>query len=561
MQFLHSLSKKTWFPFLAIAIIVGALYAQTLSYSFVHLDEDDHILNRIDFLRTASNIPKIFFHDTYFPVRSSPFYRPLQTLSFMGDAFLWGVRPFGYHLMNVILHIGTTFLFYALLRKLDYRKRTALFTALIFALHPVVTRNVAWVPGRNDLLLGIFALSSLLFFLNGLRKRSFLAYVGHFFFLMLALLTKETAAVIPVLAIVLWLLQREGIKKKDFILISAWVMIIVAWLVVRFHALLAIQRASFDIILGALWTTKFPIALLSYLGKSILPVHLSVMPVLDVTSIILGFGVFAFLVGWHLLVGRWPTRSSIAGLIWFLASLIPPMIVNESEARAVYFEHRLYIPLMGVLLMILGLPRVSALSHLHKYRTAIQAACLIFLAVLSMEQMRDFRNGEVFWKSAVRSSPSLSRAHDGLGNFYASQNQLNAAIAQYRKAIELAPQEKRLHNDLGVAYLKLRNVAAAEAEFRQELVINPNYVPARHNLGITYGVEKKYKEAEEQWNIALALDPAYVLSHQAMAAVLAAQNRYEDAMVHIRAIESLGVPLVSQLERIKAQYEDQKALQ
>ena len=88
-------------------------------------------------------------------------YRPLCVLTFRLNHMLAGLNPFGYHLVNVILHAIVTTLFWQLAYIVTQRRGTALLSALLFASHPIHTEAVAGVVGRADLLAAVFFLLSL----------------------------------------------------------------------------------------------------------------------------------------------------------------------------------------------------------------------------------------------------------------------------------------------------------------------------------------------------------------------------------------------------------------
>ena len=105
-------------------------------------------------------------------------FRPLCTLSFRLNHALGGLRPWGYHLVNVSLHGAVTALFTALCRPLLGGGPWSLLAGLLFASHPVHTEAVAGVVGRADVGAAFFFLTSLICYAKhcGLRTDPHVAY-------------------------------------------------------------------------------------------------------------------------------------------------------------------------------------------------------------------------------------------------------------------------------------------------------------------------------------------------------------------------------------------------
>ncbi len=148
------------------------------------------------------------------------FFRPLFIWSYVIDSRIWGTRPFGYHLTNLILHGLNAFLVFKLalrvLQRLAPRSSgetgVAIAAAALFLLHPSHTEAVIWISGRADLIATCFILASLLAYFayaNGARTSQLIASLTCF---VLALLAKESAICLPFLILVVSVTQpvRSG---------------------------------------------------------------------------------------------------------------------------------------------------------------------------------------------------------------------------------------------------------------------------------------------------------------------------------------------------------------
>lgn len=138
------------------------------------------------------------------------FFRPLFILSYLIDTRVWGARPFGFHLTNIVFHSLNAFLTFLLslravedLNLASGTKRTIAFGAgALFLLHPSHTEAVSWISGRADIFATFFCLASLLFYLAYARSRRGTHLALSLCCFTAALLSKESAVCLPLLVVV-----------------------------------------------------------------------------------------------------------------------------------------------------------------------------------------------------------------------------------------------------------------------------------------------------------------------------------------------------------------------
>ena len=111
------MQSKFWLHAALVAIIAMAIYSPTLRYDFTYLDDNNLVLDQQEIISKPSGLYKVFGH-SFFNDPSDAYYRPVVNLSFAVNALIDGVRPFGYHLVNCLLHAATCVLLLALLRGL-----------------------------------------------------------------------------------------------------------------------------------------------------------------------------------------------------------------------------------------------------------------------------------------------------------------------------------------------------------------------------------------------------------------------------------------------------------
>ena len=314
---------ETWRPYAWIILIGFFVYARTLFFDFTYLDDNKLIIDNHAFLSNLSNASHAFRQGALEgPGGSGAYYRPILTVSLMFDTYLGGISPFVYHLTNIILHLLASCLLFLFLTKLNYRKEPALFFSLVFSIHPVLTQAVAWIPGRNDVLLTIFVILSFMSFLNFLEKNKPKDYLWHICFLTAALFTKENA--IFLIAVCIFYLHFIA-RKKMFsfngkILMPGWLIAMGFWFFIRKAALLnPVEITAFDM---ARQATRNLSALIQFIGKLIFPVNLSVLPIIQDTTFFYGF--IAIILVTIILFFSKNMRYNFAvfGALWFFLFLL-----------------------------------------------------------------------------------------------------------------------------------------------------------------------------------------------------------------------------------------------
>src|SRR5882762_2966665 len=115
----------------------------TLRFGFVSWDDSRYVTEN-PWIRgwTWQNLAHIFTKPYFVS------YMPLQLVSYVLDYSLWGLRPFGYHLQQILLHALSSVLAFVLVRRLFGRFWLAFIAGLLFAVHPSHVESVAWVSAR-----------------------------------------------------------------------------------------------------------------------------------------------------------------------------------------------------------------------------------------------------------------------------------------------------------------------------------------------------------------------------------------------------------------------------
>jgi tetratricopeptide (TPR) repeat protein len=490
-----SLFLDGWHPYAWLAAAGLALYAQTLGFGLSGYDDTLLITRHFYLIRDVANIPAAFLNDVAWG-QSQQFYRPMLTLSFMFNAILGGKSVWFYHLTNILLHLSSVLLLFYLLWKITASRGAALVLSLLFAVHPVLAPAVAWLPGRNDPLLAIFVLGSLAALLK-YRSQPKWTWLGlHLLLLLCALFTKETAAAVPAVFIVFFLLVYGKQKARQYIhLASGWLACLAVYFLFRNTVLPRVPPVMNT-------ASENALGLLSYIGKLVFPVNLSVMPMPQDFPWFFGLVSLALFVALFALKGIRNKKVFFAGLVWFAVFLVPTVFRITDFANML--EHRLYVSFLGLLMMV---SQAEAIYHFRKTFLAISAGLFILFSIFSVSHSRDFKDPLSFWQNAVKTSPHCSLAHRSLGMMYLSQKDLGGAAAQFQAGLRYDPKNPGLLNGLALAYVDMEKIEPAIQLFQQAIQAEPGNPFSHDNLGTAWLKSGNIGEAEREYRQAFLLKP------------------------------------------------------
>ena len=446
------------YPLLWLAGAAFVVYFPTLFYKLTELDDSIFIRDFHDYNEQLGNLLTSFNRGLFEAIKD-PYYRPL----FMDSMILnyqvsgGGENIASYHFFNIVFHIISVVLLYKLFIKLEVNKVNSFILTLIFAVHPVLSQAVAWIPGRNDTMLAIFTLSFLIYSVDYSKDSKPRSLILSGLFLLLAFFTKETAVFVAPVAFVMvvYILKknwRDPANVKQYLL---WAAIFIFWFVARYFAVphadyLAPGQIAIDFL------HRLPI-IVQYIGKIFLPVNLSVFPIQEDASYL--YGVIAIIL---LAAALYYSKTRAMRMVWggvavFLLFLLPALFVPNNLNEQI-FEHRLYLPIIGILLL---LPQTVFLRNKFDDKQlfigGVAVSCV--LALLNFQHQRSFSDPKTFWEQAVATSPHSAFANMMLG---AREDDMQQSYALFRRAYQLNPREKYLNFYYGVMLQKEDSVKESE---------------------------------------------------------------------------------------------------
>jgi tetratricopeptide (TPR) repeat protein len=480
------------FPYLWIFLAIVLVYGNSINFGITHLDDKIFIIENSEYNKDPSNIIHSFKRGVFNEDKDT-YYRPILLISYVLEYPMHGQNPQGYHLVNLILHILCAFLLFKFLSILLNEPVRAFIFTLIFALHPVLSQAVVWIPGRNDTMLMLFLLSFLLSFLKFIEKGHFLFYLLQLVFLLLALFTKESAVAAPLMAVLItyFLLKNERRVKKYILPGISWIIAFVCWYYLRSQATLKAGNSDFSAYMDA-FIYHAPV-IIQYIGKIFFPFNLSVFAMQEDTVYYYGIAAILLLIAFVVPAKNKNLRMIIFGLLWFAAFMGPALLIPK-ELNEQVFEHRLYIPIIGIFLVL-----SQSVLFINKLKASVLAYYGIGIALLlgvgSFVHARLFRDEITFWESAVSTSPSSSYAAMLLGVKYYFRERKPESEIMIKRSYALNPKERYTNHYMGKFLLEKDSLDAAERFFKTETRIS-NFSESWFELAHIAFMKKDLKAAE-----------------------------------------------------------------
>jgi Tfp pilus assembly protein PilF len=514
---------------LALLLLAVVPYLNALGGGFVYDDRQQVLEN--PYVHSFQYVGDIF-GSTVWTFQGAQgltnYYRPLMTLAYLLCYSLYGPIPFGYHLLNLALHAAVVLLLFAVTRRLFGDGLPALVAAGLFALHPIHTESVAWIAGITDLELSLFFLLAFYFYLRlGERPASPMMIAATLLAYALALLSKEQALVLPLLAAGYEHFYRPDrniteLREKLFRYLPLFALA-AAYVAFRAFALGGFAPSVSRPEMG--WTSVLLSALAlsgQYLWKLIWPLQLSAFYVFHESQRLSEPQVVAGLAGLLacalLFLWLWRRdRLASFALLWMGATLAPVLNARWMPA-GVFGERYLYLPSVGfcwlagwVVMRIWGLTASAertGVRRLFRQGAPVAVAVLAVLyGVRTVERNRDWRTDEVLYSKTLEQQPDAQIIRTNLGAIYFDRGDLAAAEREWMASLGPGRPYASTLNNLGLLRAKQERYDEAIGFFEQAMRERPKYMSPHRNLARVYAELDRDQDAEREYRLAVELTP------------------------------------------------------
>jgi tetratricopeptide (TPR) repeat protein len=538
--------RREWLWALLLIPLVFIAYAQVFRAGFIW-DDESHLT------QNPCVVGPLGLKEIW--TTTQAVYYPLVLTTFWALHKFVGLNPLSYHALNVLLHAVSAILLWRVLRQLNVRG--AWLGAALWALHPVMVQSVAWVTELKNTQSCVFYLLSILFFLKWedqggaasrpsqretTERRSLVIALSLLFFL-LAILSKPSTVMLPiVLALCIWW-RRERIQRRDFLALVPFALISAVasiWTVFeqKFHAGAiggdwAQTRPERLIIAGkAIWF---------YLGKLVWPHPLIfIYPRWDVDSskVVAYLPLLAAIAG---LVALWFIHAKSGRALFFAAAYYVVSLFPVLGFFDVFFfrysfvsDHFQYLASMGPLALA-GAAIVTAVGRFGELRKpsradtaalqfsgniavvrsksfllpAIPGIFLLSLVFLTWRQTAVYHDLVTLYTATLQKNPGCWMAHYNLGIILREQGDVDQALEHYRQAFALRPNYAEAHYNLARCLVEKGQLDDAIEHYEKALKINPADPETHNNLGVTLFGIGRVDDAIVHYQKALAIWPGY----------------------------------------------------
>jgi protein O-mannosyl-transferase len=513
------------------------------------------------------------------------YWHPLTWVSHMVDCQLFGSKPAGHHLMNVLLHTLNTILVFLVFRRLTRAFWRSVALAALFGLHPLQVDTVAWVAERKNLLSTFFWLlttwayacyaeesqvQSLKSQVPRLKSKvspaspalhaprstrhAAIFYLLSLLLFALGLMCKPVLVTLPFVLLLLdyWPLKRFELSKLSTInsqlsAIRRLLLEKLPFLALAFtsSAITIVGHRSLGVLASAArlpWGLRIENAVVSYvryLGKTICPSGLAVfypyaspLPLWEVILcgvlllVLTGLAISALLRRPYLFVG-W---------FWFLGVLVPFIGLIQGGAQAMA-DRFAYVPLLGLFLAVVwGASELGVGWRLRP--VALTAGAVLAIALcftLSRDQLRYWQNSETLFRRALQVTEANYLAYDLLGTYYGEHDRKAEAIENLRQSLAIRRRFEPLHN-LALAFASQGNYTQAIPLYQEALQLRPNEAAARKNLAFALTQSGQLQEAAAQYRALLQTTPGDLEARNSLGIALTMQGNVEDAIRQFREV-------------------------
>ena len=480
--------------------------------------------------------------------------RPLLNISFALNYAVGGLNVWGYHAVNLALHILNALLLFEVVRRtlqlppLKARYEGAALglawaIALLWLVHPLLGEAVAYIVQRAESLAALFFLLVLYSVVRARQSRRpvwwYLSAVGSCW---LGVATKETVTIAPLVVLLydrtFWGRSfRKALRQRWGLYLG----LVASWSLFAGMGTYSLYAKRIDTPDAWRYACTQPGVILFYLRMVFWPVgqsHEYSFPAAKTVGAVLPW---ACVLGLLLAVTMWGVVKrrgwGFLGASFFLI-LTPSSSIMPLDQFAC--DRRMYLSLAAVLTLVvcggyaLGQRWAGRFWQRGKVAVGISLVTLtaVVLGILTFRHNEIYRDEVSLWRSLVACGRNPAWACNGLGIALAKQGHSGEALDCYEDALRADPDFPMAHNNLGIALFSTGHLEEAVKHFQEALRLQPDLAEVHYNLGNALSTLNRLEEAIAHYEAALRINPNSAAVHYNLASKLADQGRLPEAIEH-----------------------------
>ena len=551
------------------------------------LYDDAHAIQDNPYIKDLSEFQKIVGIQNIFN-------RSVLLLTFSVNHALGSENVFGYHLINITLHICVGIVIYFLATELlplerIYLKyqlnKLPLLVSLIHLFNPVTVESVTYISSRSSVLATLFYLLSFYFLVrygkeknNFSKKQNYIHYPFLAFLLfLLGLGVKEIIVTLPVMALLyFWALSPKKNIRKFFPELIVFLLPLIGYLLYRYVEMgnlfiIETDPYSYTVDRGLYFFTQIKVIIWYYLLKLFFPFNLNFEPDISLVSGFLDWEwITAFITATCLACAIFYQKSILlkGAFLWALVTILPTSSIIPLKQFAT--EHRTYLPGIGIS-MGMSIIFLRAIPLSKFMRLGILVLVIIYSS-LTIKRSLDYRTEVILWEDTVQKSPYKSLVHNNLGTAYLSDERFKEAKKSFEVSLALSPSSTDPYINLGHIHVRNEEWDKALLKFDLALKLGANRSQVFFNSGLMRLRLKNPEEALPFLLKAVAIKSHRDLYHYELGNAFRTLKQYDSALKayrrvleltpnHVEAQNNIGVIFWNLNALDKAEKEFKKALQ
>ncbi|MBN2019419.1 MAG: tetratricopeptide repeat protein [Sedimentisphaerales bacterium] len=545
------LQEKQLFLLISISLVIATLiaYEPIRHNGFVSFDDHSYVTENPNVSGGITQRSIIWAFTKYYASN----WHPLTWLSHMMDCELYGLKPLGHHITNLIIHIANSLFLFLMTAKMTGKIWSSVFVAAAFALHPLHVESVAWVSERKDVLSGFFWMLTILAYIHYVKRPGATRYMLILLFFILGLMSKPMLVTLPFVLILLdyWPLHRihnmklkaerrddavsespdsqfsilnSVIEKIPFFVLSA----------VSCAVTLIAQKRSGTVVSLSEWPLHIRVvnalgSYFKYIVKMAYPKNLAILyPIQEKISVdaalLAVVGIIFILV--MLRRGRpW----LFVGLLWYLVTLLPVIGLVQTGSQMMADRYT-YIPSIGIFIIIAWCAEeITVKKHIPKTITAaVMIVLLIVMVLLTRIQTGYWKNTTTLFGRAVAVIKNNYVMLDNLGRYLVKQGNYEDALRYFKEAVRVNPDYILAKNNLCATLLAQNKTDEAIDCFNEALQKEgkwPDIYKIYFGLGLAYEKKGDFENARLNYKKTLSIAPDFEPANKCLESLLLKQGK------------------------------------